>query len=125
MVLYCILPNSVTENLHSVYGGSGRRRSDMPPHLNGNTGVHKIKKETARLRIETRNWDLVTGTHLLVISIGTKEDISNNRNIMHNLQLDIVNLRSRTNGWNTNKRKLKSLPMKLQIQSFLTMETKK
>lgn len=55
MVLYCILPNSVTENLHSVYGGSGRRRSDMPPHLNGNTGVHKIKKETARLRNETRN----------------------------------------------------------------------
>lgn len=55
MVLYCILPNSVTENLHSVYGGSGRRRSDMPPHLNGNAGEHKIKKETARLRIETRN----------------------------------------------------------------------
>lgn len=61
MVLYCILPNSVTENLHSVYGGSGRRRSDMPPHLNGNTGVHEIKKETARLRIETRNWDTSFG----------------------------------------------------------------
>lgn len=56
MVSYCILSNSVTENLHSVYG-----RSDMPPHLNGNTGVHEIKKETARLRIETRNWDTSFG----------------------------------------------------------------
>lgn len=33
----------------------------MPPHLNGNTGVHEIKKGTARLRIETRNWDTSFG----------------------------------------------------------------